>query len=176
MRQLFYLSLIIVIGCEKMDNTKPQEKPICEHQEFHGTFLLNNNCIKTNSNKFSKEGDDYIISLRKSGIFLEGIRFNFTTGQNLKDTLFLESSFNLKSNQCGVFYTYFEGASVVGSWDIPKGKGTKNDYLIIDEFNSDTTIIGGRFQCKFQTKTINPFVNAPDTLNISCGSFKLKRE
>jgi len=175
MRQLLYLSLIIIIGCEKIDHTKPLEKPICEHQEFHGTFLQNNICFKANSFQYFKDGNFYFISLKKSDLFIEGIRFNFNSKQNLKDTLFLESSFNLKSNQCGVFYSYFEGASIVGSWDIPQNKGTKNDYLIIDEFNSDTTIIKGRFQCKFQTKTVNPFVNAPDTLNISCGSFKLKR-
>ena len=176
MRIFVIISILFYISCEKTESPKPICKTICEHGDFHGVFLLNDKCFSSDNLIFTKDGDYYLINLRKSGPISEGVSFVIFPTANFKDTLFLESSFNLKVNECGVFYNYFEGASVAGSWDIPKDKGTNHDFLIIDSFNSDTTIIEGRFQCKFQERFVNLFVNAPDTLNISCGSFKIKRE
>lgn len=170
----FYL---IYLGCNKMEMPSTHVKPICDHIEYHGTYLFNNECRSPELNVFRSASNRFYIQLIKTGPISEDLTFTISKKSNLEDTLFLETlpGFIPSLEKADVLYSYIEGG-IVGSWEIPNGSGTKQDFLIIDYFNEDTTIIEGRFQCKFQTRDVNSFVNAPDTLNISCGSFKLKKQ
>jgi hypothetical protein len=73
-------------------------------------------------------------------------------------------------------YIYSEPSGVSGSFRIPPGQGTKNDFLIIDYYNADTTILEGRFQCTFKEGSAASWVNAPDSLVLTDGSFKVMME
>ena len=126
MRLLLYLSLIIVFGCEKMNHTESPEKPICEHQEFHGTFLQNNICIFPDIIAFKKEGELLNFLFSKKGLYNENIQFSVHHKSNLQDTLFFETIGIINiGRKANILFSYSEGPAIVGEWEIPKNKGTK---------------------------------------------------
>ena len=64
-------------------------------------------------------------------------------------------------------YSYQDYSGLSGGFGIPTGQGTKDDYLIIDYYNADTSILEGRFQCKFKEGSAASWVNVPDGLELS---------
>ncbi|MDV7396808.1 hypothetical protein RZS08_35750, partial [Arthrospira platensis SPKY1] len=57
----------------------------------------------------------------------------------------------------------------------PDSELTYQDFLLIDDFSADTTIVEGRFQVRFPKRSVSNFVtHAPDTMNIRCGKFRAK--
>ena len=56
------------------------------------------------------------------------------------------------------------------------GGGTKEDYMIIDYVNEDTTEIAGRFQVAFTKRSVGLPIDIPPSMAITCGTFKVKIE
>ncbi|MDV7397687.1 hypothetical protein RZS08_40175, partial [Arthrospira platensis SPKY1] len=73
-------------------------------------------------------------------------------------------------------YNYLEDHTIAGSFRFaPTDTLTYKDFLLIDDFNADTTIVEGRFQVRFPRRSVSNFVtHAPDTMNIRCGKFRAK--
>lgn len=74
------------------------------------------------------------------------------------------------------YFAYTEDDQFFGSFKIPGGEGTKEDYLLIDYVNEDTTEIAGRFQVKFTKIGEALPIEVPTSLIISCGTFRCEIE
>jgi hypothetical protein len=161
------------VGCEEMDC------PVTE--EFYSVGLINEECraakavITTFSSTLS-------FSIRLFGGEVNGISEDLTFGINqitsLNDTIWLgwNSFTNPKPNIARAWYSYMEDHSLAGGFQFGVGtEVTYNDYLLIDYFNADTSIVEGRFQVRFPKRSVSNFVtHAPDTMNIRCGKFRAK--
>ncbi|MFT4536677.1 MAG: hypothetical protein ACJA1A_002077 [Saprospiraceae bacterium] len=177
-----YLSILISVlllqSCDK-EVVPPPLLP-CEHDDFHVSFRFNGSCETQVYTDFSKGGGDlYIVSGRTyTEEIAQFLSISLLKESNLNDTLWIEAFDVTKSFTDRVIVTYYysESSGLSGSFRIPSGQGTKEDYLIIDYYNSDTTILEGRFQCKFKERSVASWVNAPDSLVLTDGSFKVMME
>jgi len=154
--------------------------PPCEHDDFHVSFRFNDSCATQTYIRFEKLGSDFHISSGRThteeiGQFLHVF---FLKESNLNDTLWIDSinSNSSANDKVSVRYSYVESSGISGGYNIIPGQGTRNDYMIIDYYNADTTIIEGRFQCKFTEGSAASWVGAPDTIVITDGSFKVMME
>ena len=166
------------VGCEEM------ECPVTE--EFYGVGLMNGACWAADGAIItypSSASSVSSFSIRLFGGEVNGISealfLSINRVTTLQDTIWIgsNSSFtNPRPNVAHTWYSYMEGHSVAGGFKFGVGtEVTYNDYLLIDYFNADTSIVEGRFEVRFPERSVSGFVtHAPDTMNIRCGKFRAK--
>ncbi len=178
---IFLIVITCFFACEKEEPAPPM--PIydvpCEVEEYYGAFLQNGECFVSNEAILRiTNNNSRAFRIGKQGTIPEGINFTVSHEADLKDTLFLETrGIAGRVGNASVFYSYAIGDSDGGGFRITSGTGTDQDFIIIDYFNADTTEMMGRFQCRFNTRSIaEPPVVAPDTMVITEGYFRVKVE
>jgi hypothetical protein len=180
MKLFFRLVIICVLFQSCCKEEMPPPIPPCEHDDFHVTYRFNDSCVTETFVQFSKDGEDFAIKSGRthSEEIAQFLNILILEESNLNDTLWIEG-FDVTSSFTDrvIFtYSYVESSGISGGFRIRPGQGTKDDYLIIDYYNADTTILEGRFQCKFKEGSAASWVNAPDSLKLSEGSFKVMME
>lgn len=182
---LFFL--VFVACCKEPIIDTNKEELHCEEvecpilDEFYGAGLLNGECWYAEKGWIdSTSRNNLTILLTKHEIdgFIDELAFLINKETNINDTIWLGWAYSNNStpNLARVEYYYIEGHSIVGDFSFEVGSPlTYKDYLLIDYINAYTTIVEGRFQVKLPHRRVNNFVtHAPDTMNITCGSFKAK--
>ncbi|WP_421947190.1 hypothetical protein [Phaeodactylibacter xiamenensis] len=162
----------MVVDCSEMD---------CSTQEdFYGVGVMNEECwIADNTElEINTPSAMMLVNLRKyESNSIDGyLYFIINKLTDLNDTIWLGFSYSNVPipNVARTKYTYLEDHSIVGDFDFsPDDELTYNDFLIIDYFNQDTSIVEGHFQVRFPQRSVNHFVNAPDSMNIQCGRFRV---
>jgi hypothetical protein len=162
----------MVVDCTEMD---------CSTQEdFYGAGVMNEECwIADNTElEINTPSAMMLVNLRKyESNSIDGyLYFIINKLTDLNDTIWLGFSYSNVPipNVARTKYTYLEDHSIVGDFDFsPDDELTYNDFLIIDYFNQDTSIVEGHFQVRFPQRSVNHFVNAPDSMNIQCGRFRV---
>jgi hypothetical protein len=186
---VFYILLVILLGCCQDDDTDLMPKEIdCQdidcviEDEFYASGLLNSECWTTNTlaiNPLSES--DLIIAIGDREI--NGIRSELNLSfekakTNLEDTIWLsrQTGGSVPSNSGTAQYIYWEDHTPVGRFNLSANVPyIPTDYLLIDYYNADTSILEGRFQLKFTERDVSSFVtHAPDSMEIKCGSFKIE--
>jgi hypothetical protein len=170
--------MLALLACEK-EKAQPAETCLdaCPHEGFHAVFLKNGECFNSVNSKFRFDGGDIALRFRNGNLINESLLIYINPNYDFEDTLWLESFYllNPQPSKAYVLYSYVQDDQVFAGWTIPAGKSTKEDYLIIDYFNEDTTIIEGRFQCRFQESWNGGAIEIPDSLVITCGSFRVQK-
>ncbi|NBC06400.1 MAG: hypothetical protein GVY26_04320 [Bacteroidetes bacterium] len=162
----------MVVDCTEMD---------CPTQEdFYGVGVMNGECwIADNTElEINTPSAMMLVNLRKyESNSIDGyLYFIINKLTDLNDTIWLGFSYSNVPipNVARTKYTYLEDHSIVGDFDFSSDDElTYNDFLIIDYFNQDTSIVEGHFQVRFPQRSVNHFVNAPDSMNIQCGRFRV---
>jgi hypothetical protein len=143
-------------------------------------YFLNGECTVALYTRFNKSSLGLRIQggLPRSASIGEGFSCLIFPGMDLADTLWLgrTDTFSPTSGIASGRYFYVEEDTSVGTFEFERDVIDPESYLIIDYFNADTTVLEGRFQCRFTDRSVNSFVGAPDTLQLSCGSFKVQRD
>ncbi|MGK0314749.1 MAG: hypothetical protein ACI86M_000969 [Saprospiraceae bacterium] len=179
--KLLYKLVIVSIFFQSCGKEEvPPPLPPCDHDDFHVSFRFNGMCESQVFIDYSKLGDNFSIYSGRSYTedLAQFLHIKVFKESNLKDTLWIEA-FDVSSSftdRVKVTYHYSGPNGLSGSFSIPPGQGTKEDYLIIDYYNADTTILEGRFQCTFKEGSAASWVNAPDSLVLTDGSFKVMME
>lgn len=186
---LFIVFSIITISCCDDDMTmEPDRDGIdCSEidclviEEFYGKGMVNSACWTTDLTNIDHSGNTHF-SITLWGETTNGIdeqlRIRIINTADLNDTIWLGwvDFANPSPNIASARYFYTEGSSFAGDFDFGSDSElTYDDYLLIDSFNADTSIVEGRFKVRFPRRNINNFVtHAPDTMRIECGSFRVK--
>lgn len=162
----------MVVDCSEMDCSTPGD--------FYGVGVMNEECwIADNTElEINTPSAMMLVNLRKyESNSIDGyLYFIINKLTDLNDTIWLGFSYSNVPipNVARTKYTYLEDHSIVGDFDFsPDDELTYNDFLIIDYFNQDTSIVEGHFQVRFPQRSVNHFVNAPDSMNIQCGRFRV---
>jgi hypothetical protein len=181
------LLTLLFLGCKDDEPTVQTPTADCEDvacpaatQEFYGTGLMNGACWEAawvGIDTFSTTE----LNIVMTETAVDGIygRLYLIVNQvtNLLDTIWIGGdSNNMTPNLAYAWFYYIEDHSIVGDFTFrPLDVLTYKDFLLIDYFNADTTIVEGRFQVHFPRRLINPFVtHAPDSMRIECGRFRAR--
>ncbi|MFT6336512.1 MAG: hypothetical protein ACI86M_000968 [Saprospiraceae bacterium] len=178
MKLLFRLIIVSIFFQSCGKEVVPPPLPPCEHDDFHVSFRFNGSCETQVYVDFSDYGDYFSIESGRSHIeeILQFLSIDISKESILNDTLWIGTETHTLSRLRSIKYRYQEAGGVSGTFSIPPSQGTKEDYLIIDYYNADTTILEGRFQCTFKERSAASWVNAPDSLVLTDGSFKVMME
>ncbi|KGE88916.1 hypothetical protein [Phaeodactylibacter xiamenensis] len=187
---IFFVVLVVFWGCCQDDDLQPMPGKVdCSEvdcmieDEFYGSGLLNRECWTTSFVGISPLSEDDLIIIFGdpdiNGIRGE-LRFVLEKSRiNLQDTIWLgkRSSSSDPTNFASARYIYLEGNTPVGGFDFMlDAPFTFLDFLLIDGYNADTSLIYGQFQLRFPESNVSSFVtHAPDSMNIKCGSFKVEK-
>jgi hypothetical protein len=170
--------MLTLLACEK-EKAQPAEACLdaCPHEGFHAVFLKNGECFTSVNSEFWFDGGRIALNFPNGNLINETLSISISPNSDFSDTLWLETpnTFNTSVSKADVIYAYTQDDQLFADWTIPAGKGTKEDYLIIDYFNEDTTIIEGRFQCRFQESGSGGAIEIPDSLVLTCGSFRVQK-
>jgi hypothetical protein len=170
--------MLALLACEK-EKAQPSEKCLdaCPHEGFHAVFLKNGECFTSVNSEFWFDGGRIALNFYNGSLINETLLISLDFNSNFKDTLWLETfnALNPDPLKARILYSYSQDDQLLAGWRIPAGKGTKEDFLVIDYFNEDTTIIEGRFQCRFQENWNGGAIEIPDSLVITCGSFRVQK-
>ena len=172
------------IACEKIRMSTPYEPPLscsqeaCEtDEEKYLKFFLNGACTVTSYASLSKSSLGLYLEggLPFSESIGHGLSVTIHQGVNLNDTIWLSNTAlsNPLPNSATAVFFYVEDDTYAGDFKFAEEVIDPESYLLIDEFNVDTTSLVGRFQGRFTERSVNAFVGAPDTLRLSCGSFRV---
>jgi hypothetical protein len=189
-RRNIYLLFFVLLSCCDDGDAIPQPPPppaclevVCEtEEEFYGKAIMNGECWKADiTNLDVSPGGTFSINLNKyevNGIG-EGLSIVLYKNANLEDTLWIgfTNSGNPSHEVAPSYYGYQNFHGLEGEFSFPFGTElTYKDYLLIDYFNADTSIVEGRFQVRFPSGSVNSYINAPDTMRRGCGSFRVKKD
>lgn len=192
MRPLLTVLLIcaVLLSCCKNDDDiveQPYDKLDCTQvdcpisQEFYGVGMMNDACWKSDFAVLEPVSSfSLAISLNKNEIngIREGLTISINKKTELLDTIWLgwADFANQVPNLAYARYSYSEGNSSAGKFDFaPDVPVTKEDFLVIDFINEDTSIVEGRFQLRFSRRSVSSFVtHAPDSMRFQCGKFRAK--
>jgi len=182
-----FLLAVLLYSCDK-DKAAPalpvdcaeMECPVTE--EFYGVGLMNGECWVADGaviDTFSRVNFLIILAGAEFDGITENLLFSISRAAELQDTIWLgwnRSFTNPRPNVADTWYSYMEDHSVAGEFKFGVGtEVTYNDYLLIDYFNADTSIVEGRFEVRFPERSVNSFVtHAPDSMHIRCGKFRAK--
>jgi hypothetical protein len=174
-----FSGMLALLACEK-EKAKPAEACLdaCPRDGFHAVFLKNGECYySVNSTFRTGIGGQIALDIYDGSLISESLSIYLNPSSDFGDTLWLETLnlLNPQPSKAYVLYAYTQDDQLFAGWTIPAGKGTKEDFLVIDYFNEDTTIIEGRFQCRFQESWNGGAIEIPDSLVISCGSFRVQK-
>ncbi|WP_367391450.1 hypothetical protein [Lewinella sp. LCG006] len=191
MKKLLLLLLpVMYLSCCDDDDAVPQPPPppaclevLCEtEEEFYGKAIMNGECwVADWVDLHLSPGGEYSIHLNKNEVdgVSEGLSILLFYNTILDDTIWIGSnSFtNPSPSTASSFYGYRGVDASLGTFGFEHGlEPTYTDYLLIDYFNADTSIIEGRFQISFSNRSMSSFANAPDSMRLGCGSFRVKRD
>ena len=182
--------LLLSFSCKKdgiIVQTPPENELDCaltnctSSQEFYGNSLLNGECwisdyaVIAPSSNFALS---VILGKAATNGISENLRFVINNKTDFSDTIWLGwvDFVNLTPGIGHSAYSYSEGDSSAGKFDFAPGLPvTKEDFLVIDFINEDTSIVEGRFQLRFSRRNVNSFVtHAPDSMQFQCGKFRAK--
>lgn len=188
------LICILFIGllssCGENDDTKPvghvgldcSTVDCLWLNDYAGSALVNGLCWQAEWARI-----DTFDTTKSFSIFISGgltneiwefLHIYINDSTNLRDTIWLGGFYSNHpmANIARITYNYYDDLVPAGSFDFTPTDGiTYRDYLIIDYFNADTTIIEGHFQVRFPENSVNTFItHEPDTMNIQCGYFHAK--
>ncbi len=184
---LIIISAMTLTACQK-ENTGTNEPTrinceeiVCESEEaFFATCLINEECKEA-------VGAGFLYSSNNNILIILGIDQVNGIGEQLfisvSEEADLDSKISLGWNNGSrspqivhAWYQYSQGASVAGYFEFEKSDELQEeDYLIIDYYNGDTTILEGHFQVNFPHKRVSSFVtHAPDSMRIECGQFRVE--
>jgi hypothetical protein len=183
-----FLLAVLLYSCDK-DKASPALPVACMEiecpvvtEEFYSVGLMNGECWAADGaviDTFSQV--NFLIVLASAGLdgITESLLIDISRTTDLRDTIWLgwnRSFTNPRHNVAHTWYSYLEDHSVAGEFKFGVGtEVTYNDYLLIDYFNADTSIVEGRFEVRFPERSVSGFVtHAPDTMNIRCGKFRAK--
>lgn len=187
--QILYILLILTIACNKREGIEPVPDEVnCEDtgctvdEDFYSVGLLNGACWVPPFIGISPLSEGYI-TIIFSEPAINGIRgeliFDIDKKMtDLQDTIWLGKPWNGSSlNSAAATYIYWEGTSIAGRFNFEIGTPlTYDDYMLIDYFNADTSVVEGRFQLRFPKRDVNSFVtHAPDSMHIQCGQFRVEK-
>jgi hypothetical protein len=181
-----FLLAVLLYSCDK-DKAAPALPMDCAEmdcpvtEEFYSVGLMNGECRAAKAVK-TAFSSTFSFSIRLFGGEVNGISEELTFSINpmttLQDTIWLgwNSFTNPRPNVAHTWYSYMEDHSVAGEFKFGVGtEVTYNDFLLIDYFNADTSIVEGRFEVRFPERSVSGFVtHAPDTMHIRCGKFRAK--
>lgn len=195
MEKLIYFTLILLsclFACREDDEMvlEPETSELnCSdldclqaEEEYYSYGLMNAECWAADGTylEVKSNGDLKLVmaKLPTNGIN-EELRFFVNNITDLNDTIWLGWSYSSipEPNLSNVGYYYMEDHSSAGRFSFsPDIDLTFNDYLLIDYFNSDTSIVEGRFHVSFPENSVAGFVtHAPDSMQIKCAQFKLTK-
>lgn len=176
--------LVIIIGscskdCYDIERSNLVCNDHCEHDEFHATCLVNGECfnsLRTVGNL--EKGRISFIIINSEQNQYGAVHIRLRKNKISSDTLYFKGSvpFLNGENNSDIFFSYSEDDQLLGSFDLHSGGGTKEDYMIIDYVNEDTTEIAGRFQVAFTKRSVGLPIDIPPSMAITCGTFKVKIE
>jgi hypothetical protein len=158
------------------------EEVSCEpHEEFYGKCVMNQWCWIADGIFVDYSPSRMILTFGKNEVDGIGERLSIKiySNTNLQDTIWIGTtdSGNPEPNIAPTYYGYTEDGGSAGTFNFMFGQElTYEDYLLIDYYNADTSIIEGQFQVRFPERAVNSYVNAPDTMRLSCGSFRVMRQ
>lgn len=178
------------LSCGEDDDTVPQPLPppaclevTCETAgEYFGKAIMNGECWMADWVDLHRSpGGEYSIHLNKNEVdgVGEGLSIFLFGNTILDDTIWVgNNSFtNPSPTIASSFYDYRGIDASLGVFKFQSGAElTYTDYLLIDYFNADTSIMEGRFQVHFPKRSVSSFANAPDSMRLGCGSFRVKRQ
>ena len=177
---------ILLLACCDDDDMVPQPSTpppcvevLCEtEEELFGKAILNGVCWMADYT-FLLPGKTIFLARSEGNGIEGGLSINLEQATDLQDTIWLwrHATTDPAPNLVSCNYSYSEGPSSVGEFDFHStAEPTYEDFLIIDYFNADTSLIEGRFRVRFSDRRVNSFVNAPDTMRLGCGSFRVQKQ
>ena len=187
---IYLLFATFIAACGEDDDTIPQppvppvvacEEVECTHEdEFFGKAIMNGECWKTEWTLYLLDDSvlDISLGLPHSVGIGEMLTIRVNPDSDLNDTLWLSSPINIDppANNAFTIYTYIETDAIAGHFQLPvDAPPTGEDYLLFDYINEDTSILEGRFQVNFPIRGVNSYVNAPDSMRLECGAFRVER-
>ncbi len=184
---LFFLVLAIAsLNCNKNteEETVPQELPQdniedCEVDEFYARFLLNGTCWVTDFERVDIRDQYLNIEFQKRAAISENLIFRLPV-EKLdfnRNKIYSIDEVGTWSENVIALYTFTEGGDglIIGYSPALQTSST-NDYFEITQINADTTIIEGKFQCTLFPGNTTTIFDAPDSLKITEGQFKIELE
>ncbi|NBC05563.1 MAG: hypothetical protein GVY26_00025 [Bacteroidetes bacterium] len=187
---IIFTAISLLGSCREEDSGKPETAVSginCDTvscpipTDFYGAGLMNGECWFAEAAIFDRIlTDGYLLQM---GFVVNGISeniiFDLSRDVNLEDTIWLARG-NVDDSRPNIgkaWYSYSEGHSIAGGFDFTKNAPpTYEDYLLIDYFNEDTTLLEGRFKLRFTDRSVNSFVtHAPDSMRFECGRFRLEQ-
>ena len=175
------------LSCCDDDDTVPQPptppaclEVVCEtEEEFFAKAIRNSECWIADYVRWDGSGSSIDFFQGRPDNITEGLSFPLNRNTDLSDTIWLgfTNSGNPAPNIVSGKYIYFDLHVIYGSFKFEYGsEPTYRDYLLIDYFNADTSILEGHFQVNFPPANPIPFVNPPDSMRLGCGSFRVKED
>ena len=175
------------LSCCDDDDAIPQPPPppaclevVCEtEEEFFGKAIRNSECWIADYVRFRGPGSSIYLYQERSDGFTERLSFPLNRNTDLSDTIWLgfTNSGNPSPHIVYANYGYNTDHGVLGGFIFEYGSAPSyEDFLIIDYFNADTSILEGHFQVNFPPANPIPFVNPPDSMRLGCGSFRVKED
>ena len=187
MKKLLLLLLPVMYFSCCDDDAVPQPPPppaclevVCEtEEEFFGKAIRNSECWIADYVKFRGPGSSIYLYQERPDGFTERLSFPLNRNTDLSDTIWLgfTNSGNPSPHIVYANYGYNTDHGVLGGFIFEYGSAPSyEDFLIIDYFNADTSILEGHFQVNFPPADPIPFVNPPDSMRLGCGSFRVKKD
>lgn len=182
-QQISFLLIFILLGCNK--NIEPEPKPEmppdkiedCSFGTFYLNMILNGKCWEGEDIKFYKEIESFLVVAELKNKFDEAFIFNFPLNTLIGEShFFFPWVFNSKDSIATPNFFFNEGDGTLISYDIPQIDTTGTNYFIIDNMNQDSTLMEGRFECTLIRDGETNAFDAPDSLVITDGMFRLERE
>ncbi|WP_367391452.1 hypothetical protein [Lewinella sp. LCG006] len=181
------LLFFVFLSCCDDDDAVPQPPPppaclevLCEtEEEFFGKAIRNSECWIADYVRFRGPGSSIYLYQERPDGFTEVLSFPLNRNTDLSDTIWLgfTNSGNPSPHIVSASYRYDTDHGVLGGFRFEYGSAPSyQDFLIIDYFNADTSILEGHFQINFPPANPIPFVNPPDSMRLGCGSFRVKEE
>ena len=188
---LIVLFSLLLASCQKDKNGSPQTTSAgvnCDTvscpvpTEFYGAGLMNGGCWFAEGTFFDRilsNGYYIILAFNVNGIE-QRLSFDISRNVDLQDTVWLARGNvdDAQPNTGKAWYSYHEGDAVAGDFQFAKNAPpTYEDYLLIDYFNEDTTLLEGRFKLRFTDRSVSAFVEdiAPDSMRFECGRFRVEQ-
>ncbi|MEO0683770.1 MAG: hypothetical protein AAFY76_01650 [Cyanobacteria bacterium J06649_11] len=185
---LSILLILLFSSCQKGDFQQRLGEIDCAEvdcmiaDDFYGSGLLNGECWTTRFvgiGPFPGRDLDIILGDPEVNGHRGELHLTFDkTTTDLQDTIWLgrQPTGHGPSNSGTAQYIYWEDHTPVGRFKfILNAPFTYDDYLLIDSYNIDTSILSGRFNLRFTERDVSSFVHhAPDSMNIKCGSFRVE--
>lgn len=188
LKTILLLSLVSLLStsCNKEKIKLRTDVPVicgevaCETSKpFFAKALFNRECNIFGGAYFRKESTELSMSFGNGFVphISEGLSIRIYDNTDLKDTIWLgfNSPYERIPGIAWATYHYINLDAYYGDFRFDREDSlTYEDYLLIDYFNEDTTIIEGRFQVRFPRRNVANLAHVPDTMRWDCGEFRIE--